>query len=88
MTLDPKGLEAAVSVKALKWGRRARNGDTYAESVVGQYGVGEVHARHVAILRTIDGDKVIARVAGFEQAKAAAQADYEARILSALEITP
>lgn len=74
-------------VKALEWSVRAKNGDTTAQSVVGEYSVGEVHGSHMAMLRVGERDARIARVAGFEQAKAAAQADYERRILSAIEVS-
>lgn len=90
----PKPLYAApptpsVAVKALEWKSRGRkNGDTYADSVVGQYSVGDIWGEIKSLLRTIvdgqDDDQVLGVHGSFEEAKAAAQSDYEARIRSAL----
>ena len=79
----------SVAVKALEWQSRGRkNGDTYANSVVGQYSVGDIWGEIKSLLRTIvdgqDDDQVLGVHGSFEDAKAAAQADYEARIRSAL----
>jgi hypothetical protein len=78
----------AVTVKALEWHLHT-SGDWHAETVVGRYDVGIVHAGFTAIRRSIDGanahDTVLVRGGGVEEAKSAGQADYERRILSALE---
>lgn len=75
-----------VRVKPLEWvGKR---GDWHADTVVGQYAVGKVGARYVAMLRFIDGDEdrdmTLLRDSTLDEAKSAAQADYRQRILSAL----
>lgn len=79
----------AVKVKALKWKRRRRGSDDfYVETDMGEYCAGLVHGSYVAIRRSIRDaqlhDEVLKRGLGLEDAKAAAQADYEARIRSAL----
>lgn len=78
-----------IAIKPLEWKSRGRkNGDTYANSVVGQYSVGDIWGEIKSLLRTIvdgqDADQVMGVHGSFEEAKAAAQADYEARIRSAL----
>lgn len=83
-----------IRVKPLEWESRqaGANVDFTAESAVGLYEVGTVHTGHAAILRKIgDGDYediVLVRGVGAEKAKAAAQADYERRIISAIEPDP
>lgn len=82
----PSAAEAVV--KPLEWEEQMFGSDWFANTVVGTYGVGVVHDAHIATLRFInDGqwdDVVFARGLELEEAKAAAQADYEARIRSAL----
>lgn len=77
------------SIKPLEWTPQ-RNGDWYAESVVGQYGAGAIGKTYTTILRCIrdgqDFDQTIA--SGLKDhlaAKAAAQADLKERIFSAIE---
>ena len=78
----------SVSVKPLEWSLTAKSdGDwlttSYAESLVGRY---EIHKHTGGYLRVmLQGRRIDYVNAGEGQpAKAAAQADYEARILSAL----
>ena len=73
------------SVEKLEWYRKGN--DWYAQCVLGTYGVGYVCTSYVARLRSVEDDQwrddVLAR--GFDEveaAKAAAQADYDTRILS------
>lgn len=77
----------AVAVEALEWRLKPGTNDLVAESQVGTYGAGLIHHNFVAILRRVDNDQwhdvIIAR-GGLEVVKDAAQADYEARIRSAL----
>lgn len=83
-------------VKPLKWRPKRLSAreetDWYADSPVGQYAVGIVSGKPTAILRSLAGDDGVAdkrlpgKPATIEAAKAAAQADYEARILSALDV--
>lgn len=73
----------AVSVKALEWNAEA-NGDFIAQSAVGWYHIG-FPARSWN-LTTPSGDVPSFEI--LEYAKAAAQRDYEARILSALNTSP
>jgi hypothetical protein len=83
-------------VKPLKWRPKRLSAreetDWYADSPVGQYAVGIVRGKPTAILRSLAGDDGVAdkrlpgKPATIEDAKAAAQADYEARILSALDV--
>lgn len=81
---------AGVRVKGLDWTRRQRRLDEWkAHTSVGMYEVGEVHGRWSAVLRYVDSDcqaedVVVGRFDSPDEAKAAAQADYERRILSAL----
>ncbi len=84
---EPAG--GGVTVKPLKWKRRRRSSDDfYVETDMGEYCAGLVHSNYVAIRRSIRDaqlhDEVLQRGLGLEDAKAVAQADYEARILSAL----
>ncbi len=88
----------AVTVKPLVW--EELGGDYFAHSLVGQYGIGIVQESYIATPRSIDdtgqwNDEVFARGIGragdgigLPKAKAAAQADYEARILSAIDTSP
>lgn len=80
----------AMGVKPLEW--REKGVDYFADTSVGQYCVGLVHTRFRAVLRAIvDGqwaDIDVWSGGGVEAAKAAAQADYEARIRSALTTSP
>lgn len=85
---SPSASEAQVRVEALPWNRRGA--DWYAETEVGQYAVGIVGAVYVTMLRGItDGSMNDLRLeeqpfGSVEAAKAAAQADYERRVLSCL----
>ena len=84
-------LEPVVAVRLLDWRLKPGTNDLYAESAVGTYGVGLVHLGFVATLRNVEKNqwknRIIARNVGLEVAKAAAQADYEQRIRSALVST-
>lgn len=73
----------AVIVKALEWNAEA-NGDFIAQSAVGWYHIG-FPARSWN-LTTPSGDVPSFEI--LEYAKAAAQADYETRILSAINTSP
>lgn len=79
---------AGVTVKPLEWSNRGD--DWYAESQVGQYAVGLVHGSFVAMLRGImSGNMDDLRIEAqpfddADEAKAAAQADYERRVGSCL----
>lgn len=82
-----------VVVKPLRWRRRRRGSDDfYVETDVGEYCVGLVHSSYAAIRRSIRDaqlhDEVLHRGLGLEEAKAICQADYEARIRSALAASP
>jgi hypothetical protein len=83
---------AVPKVKALKWKRRKHGhpGDIFVNTIVGEYAIGDIHGRVTALLRTIKGSDVddVTVWEGFDfwHAKAAAQADYERRILSALDL--
>lgn len=73
-------LPQGVGVKELEW-RQEDNGDFIAESIVGWYHIGLPH-------RMWNLTKPIGEVFSFwtlDEARASAQADYDARILSALE---
>ncbi|MEN3144789.1 hypothetical protein ABDF71_22625 [Ochrobactrum sp. WV_118_8] len=73
-------LPQGVGVKELEW-RQEENGDFIAESIVGWYHIGLPH-------RMWNLTKPIGEVFSFwtlDEARASAQADYDARILSALE---
>lgn len=91
---DPRREQVeAVAVKALRWKRRRRGSDDfYVETDVGEYCAGLVHSSYVAIRRSIRDaqlhDEVLSRGLGLEEAREAAQADYEARIRSALVPAP
>ncbi|TIN76719.1 hypothetical protein [Mesorhizobium sp.] len=79
----------AVAVKGLVWASRPNSKDQFADTPCGRYAVGIVHGSYIATIRLIkDGqwdDEVFARgLCTRKEAKAAAQADYEARISSAL----
>lgn len=81
-----------VRVKGLGWSTKnpiRDNGDIRAHSAVGLYEIGKVGGRVLVMLRLIKkGDAEDIDVGSFDTfdgAKAAAQADYESRILSALE---
>jgi hypothetical protein len=84
-------MSETIKVKKLRWKRHhARSGDWQALSCVGFYEIGWVHFAHATLLRTIDKDAqtvdlVVARTGTAAEAKAAAQADYERRILAALD---
>lgn len=83
-----EGVKGEPRVKPLEWERRGKSEDWFADAEVGRYEVGLVHHRYVMTLRRIsDGQWEDTRFtcgSGVEAAKAAAQADYERRILSAL----
>jgi hypothetical protein len=70
---------SGVKVKPLEW-TQEDNGDVIAESVAGWYHIGLPH--ETWSLTTPQGD--VLSFDGLEAAKAAAQADYEARIRAAL----
>ncbi|MER8667687.1 hypothetical protein NKH45_10795 [Mesorhizobium sp. M1156] len=80
----------AVAVKALEW--KLRSSAFYdawkANTVVGRYDVGIVTHGFMAIRRSVedgqDEDTILAENVAEDEAKAAAQADYETRIRSAL----
>lgn len=84
----------AVKVKALEWSDRGKSAkdEWKANTSVGRYEVGRVGTGFAAIRRSWQRDDVhdhvIIRGASSDEAKAAAQADYERRILSALDHTP
>ncbi|MER8754138.1 hypothetical protein NKH69_00440 [Mesorhizobium sp. M0976] len=77
-------------VKALEWKLRssAFSDEWKANTVVGRYDVGIVTHGFMAIRRSVedgqDEDTILAENVAEDEAKAAAQADYEARIRSAL----
>jgi hypothetical protein len=78
-----------VKVKPLVW-RERPNGDWRAHTIVGCYDAGRIHSRFWAMLRYVDPgaqdqDHVVLARGTLEAAQAAAQADYESRVLSALE---
>lgn len=79
---------SGVRVKPLEWrpaaGDQADRRDIEAPSIVGFYDVLMIHSAYRAVVTLANKVVVIATGLGFEEAKAAAQADYEARILSAL----
>lgn len=82
-----------VAVKPLEWKKKnSRREDWIADSAVGRYEAGLVHSSFVAMLRIVTGnmpeDIKVGSGLGLEAAKAAAQADYEARIRSALLPAP
>jgi hypothetical protein len=86
---EPVKTAPAVAVKALEWQSRGRkNGDTYANSFVGQYSVGDIWGEIKSFLRTIvdgqDDDQVLGVHGSLEEAKAVAQSDYESRIRASL----
>lgn len=74
-------MSAGPKIKPLEWLEYERGPGFYAHSFLGRYsaweqsGVGHWNAQGI-ITQTVPG--------GLEAAKAAAQADYEARVLSAL----
>ncbi|WP_052502964.1 hypothetical protein [Brucella anthropi] len=75
-----------VKVKALEWGKSSVSEQDKAQTVVGSYFISNhtVDAHNLMF----DNDQITALLSvhtSLEAAKAAAQADYEARILSALE---
>ncbi|MER9217926.1 hypothetical protein NKI48_03175 [Mesorhizobium sp. M0644] len=80
----------AMAVKALEWKLRssAFSDEWKANTVVGRYDVGIVTHGFMAIRRSVedgqDEDTILAENVAEDEAKAAAQADYEARIRSAL----
>jgi len=82
----------AVAVKPLEWEEKGRSGDYFAKTVVGRYEVGLVHTKFVTMLRAVDSvdadDFKLFDGGGLEAAKAAAEADYEKTIRSALVATP
>lgn len=82
-------------VKALMWVHDSNADDWSASTVVGLYAVGWVHRQFVCILRHVGTgdnggatDTRIASGSALEEAKVAAQADYERRIRSALTTEP
>lgn len=79
---------AGVRVKGLEW-RVAKNGDMHANTEVGQYAIGKVAGYIIVVLRRItrgiEDDADLKSYNSIDEAKAAAQADYRQRILSALE---
>lgn len=88
---ERKAALAGVRVKPLEWVRDPLGrGDFSADTIAGQYSVGRLSDGYGAILRHIvDGgqyDQDVARgLPSVKAAKAAANADYESRIRSALE---
>lgn len=79
-------VQVAVKVKALDWGKSSVSEQDKAQTVVGSYFI----SNHAADAHNLmfDNDQITALLsvhASLEAAKSAAQADYEARILSALE---
>jgi hypothetical protein len=79
------------TVKPLEWIEHQRE-EWHANSIVGQYSVGLIGERWTFILRRISGDNLYDErftwLASEAEAKAAAQADYASRILSALVPSP
>jgi hypothetical protein len=85
---SPRAVEGVV-VKALEWERTSNGRDWSAESVVGTYSVWCIGSRYIADIRQIKGDQWVDTIIAPNEvsaspAKAAAQADFEARILSCL----
>jgi len=75
-----------VKVKALEWGKSSVSEQDKAQTVVGSYFI----SKHTVDAHNLmfDNDQITALLSvhtSLEAAKAAAQADFEARILSALE---
>ncbi|RWO20709.1 hypothetical protein [Mesorhizobium sp.] len=90
-SIDPAA--PAVAVMGLVWESRPNSRDQFADTPCGQYAVGIVHGAYIATIRLIkDGqwdDEVFARgLCTRKEAKAAAQADYESRIRSAIASLP
>ncbi|MCC2098658.1 MAG: Lar family restriction alleviation protein, partial [Hyphomicrobiales bacterium] len=81
-----------VKVKELSWEQRGK--DWYADTPVGHYAVGTYRNHFIAMVRTVDSahmEDIRLEEQPFDTvdaAKAASQADYETRILSALEGQP
>jgi hypothetical protein len=81
---------AVPKVRPLKWKPRKHGypDDIFVNTIVGEYAIGNVHGRVLAILRTIKGsdsfDETLWEGFDFSRAKQAAQADYERRIRSAI----
>ena len=78
-----------VKVRELEWHKRKNTKDEWADTDIGRYEVGIVNGGYIATRRYIDegqwADDVFAEgLCAKREAKAAAQADYEARIRSAL----
>lgn len=86
----PEAETPAVRVKALEWREASQQPDHIAAlSMVGEYDIG--HAEKSVFFLMLDGVRFVDlgdHYLSAEAAKAAAQADYEARILSALEPAP
>jgi hypothetical protein len=84
-----RGGAEEIQVKPLRWKKSWNGKDWSAHSTAGRYDVGIVGTGNSAILRLIQADGqtediIIASGLYFRSAKAAAQADYDARIRSAL----
>ena len=80
----PQGV--GVKVKPLEWGKSSIGERDKAQTVVGSYFIGDPAPGSYNVL--FDNDQITALLTvcpSLEAAQAAAQADYEARILSALE---
>jgi NTP pyrophosphatase (non-canonical NTP hydrolase) len=78
-------------VKPLEWTKRKGCDEWFADTVAGRYEVGQVGRGFIATLRNIGetgdwDDTVLLRNAPAAVAKAAAQSDYETRILSTLQV--
>lgn len=77
-------------IKKLDWVKKGE--DFYANTPVGQYGVGKIGPDYSAILRFIaddqDDDLVLVRNTTRELAHSVCQADFEARVSSCLSINP
>lgn len=74
-------IEATIKIRALEWNQH-RTSTWYAESIIGAYGVWEGHYQPPGGYGGITAGSTV------EEAKAAAQADYERRIVSAFATRP
>jgi len=93
--LHPSSSIEGVKVKGLAWTERnpiRKNGDLKSDSIVGRYEIGLIGGRVMVFLRLVrkgDAEDIdIGSFDTFEAAKAAAQADFERRILSSLDLSP